>query len=190
MSNCTAWVVAGLVVLSACQGTDGESSDKRRLQGATSETASATQASARVCDGEPDDLVDPDLPRAQAGDRGYGYHLVAEDDLDGDGVKETAHVIAQLTKDPDGKYSGDFEPRYHIYVDEPSGERTYVFSGFVWGGRLEVDVSPGDRHVFVIQYEGASAFEVYCAEYLGPGKVMSMKIASFGRSPALFRQAE
>jgi hypothetical protein len=133
--------------------------------------------------------VNPDLPRAQAGDRGYGYHQVAEDDFDGDGTRETAHVIAQLMKDPDGEYSGDFEPRHHIYVDEPSGERTYIYSDFVWGGRLEVDISPGDTRVFVIQYEGASAFEVYCAAYRGPGTVASTKVAGFGRSRS-FRQVK
>lgn len=184
------WMVGVLLVLPACPIADGDPRANGRVEGTTSETTTATQPRTPVCDGRPEDLVNPDLPRAQAGDRGYGYHQVAEDDFDGDGVQETAHVIAQLTKGPDGEYMGDPEPEYHVYVDEPSGERTYLFSGFVWGGKLEVDVSKGDWSVFVIQYEGASAFEVYCGAYLGPGKVRSTNVASFGRSPGFFRQVE
>jgi hypothetical protein len=184
-------MVGLFLVLPACPiAADGEPRAKGRVAETTSETTAATQPRHPICGGRPDDLVDPDLPRAQAGDRGYGYHQVAEDDFDGDGVQETAHVIAQLTKGPDGEYMGDHAPNYHVYVDEPSGERTYLFSGSVWGGKLEVDLSRGDWRVFVIQYEGASAFEVYCAAYLGPGKVTTTNVAGFGRSRGSFRPVE
>lgn len=182
--------VVVLLVLPACWGDRGERGAQDRSQGATSETTSSTPGAGPACDGEPDDLVNPRMSPAQAGDRLYEYHRVAEDDFDGDGVRETAHVIAQMVKGPDGQYMGDPEPAHHVYVEEPSGERTYVFSNFLWSARLEVDLSDGEPPSFILQWDGLHRFAVWCAAYLGPGKVETTKVASFGRSHGSFRQVE
>jgi hypothetical protein len=127
------------------------------------------------------DLTDPKYPAAVAGDDRYEYHKSGERDLDGDGVAETVHVIAQAVKDESGYQWDDGEP-WHVYVEEPSGERTYLYSGWVQLGTLEVGFIWNDDNVtdLLLTYQGGSAFNVYCAEYRGPLDVLTTDVAGFG----------
>ena len=144
------------------------------------EPTSAATAADQTCQGKPADLIDENYPSAAAGDDGYEYHQTATGDLNGDGVEETVHVIARAVKDGSG-YSWDDGSPWHVYVDEPTGERTYVHSGWVQLGVLEVAViarnGPGAN--LLIQHEGGAGYILYCAEYGGPGRARGTEIAEF-----------
>ena len=79
---------------------------------------------------------------------------------------------------------------WHLYVEESDGHRTYVFSRWVQFGTLDVHViSPGDS-TLAIQHDSANAFALYCAEYLGPGRVRSTELAGYTPSAQHFTWAD
>src|SRR5688500_13904146 len=123
-------LLISLVAFSACWRTErvpqAESSERKTAE--TSDSASMTFQ--KTCEGKEVDLRNPNHPPAVAGDEGYGYHQVGNHDLDGDEVTETVHVIAKAIKDG-SEYSRDDGSPWHVYVEEPTGERTYLYSDFV-----------------------------------------------------------
>ena len=85
------------------------------------------------------DLINPNYPPAVGGEPGWEYHQTLTADLDGDGVDERVSVTTNAFWMPDEKEFGwdDGHP-WHVYVEEPDGTRTYLFSNWVQLGRLDV----------------------------------------------------
>jgi hypothetical protein len=182
VNGCGSLVVA-VLLLASCDGSGIASSDRGRVA-STSTTASPPTSPVENCRGEPVDLVH--RRPAAAGDQGYEYHQVLKSDLDRDGTDETAHLIASLKKVGEDDYGHDEDDygwedghAWHLYVEEPDGHRTYLFSDWVQFGTLDVHlISPSDS-TLAIQHDSANAFGLYCAEYLGPGKVRSTELAGY-----------
>jgi hypothetical protein len=151
-------------------------------------TASTPTSPVENCRGEPVDLVHG--RPAAAGDEGYEYHQVLKSDLDGDGTDETAHLIASVQKLAPDDWGWEDGHTWHVYVEEPDGHRTYVFSDWIQFGTLDAHlISPGES-TLAIQHDSANAFGLYCAQYLGPGKVQSTKLAAYTPSGRHFTWAD
>jgi hypothetical protein len=135
----------------------------------------------KTCEGKEVDLRNPNHPPAVAGDEGYGYHQVGNHDLDGDEVTETVHVIAKAIKDG-SEYSWDDGSPWHVYVEEPTGERTYLYSDFVQLGILQVAFvwREGRGANVLIQSETGSGYGLSCAEYHGPGETRATDVVGYG----------
>jgi hypothetical protein len=125
-------------------------------------------------------LTDDVVGRAVAGDPGYAYHKHGKYDLDGDGVEETVHVIAKAVKDG-SEYSWDDGSPWHVYVEEPNGERTYLYSGWVHLGILDVDFARRESRGanVMIHYEAGEEYNLYCADYLGPGQTHATDVMGY-----------
>lgn len=81
-------------------------------------------------------LIDPQRPRAVAGQAGYEYQKVASADFDGDGVEEKVFLIANAAV-VNGEPQWDDGQTWQVYVEEPTGERTYLFVRFEQLGMVE-----------------------------------------------------
>ena len=117
------------------------------------------------------DLVDPAYPQPLPGD----YRRTARVDLDGDGREEQIVVLAavELVRDG-GEFPGiddfawdDGQP-WQVYVEEPGGQRTYLFSQFVQLGTVEALVDPDAARIWIVVQTGAG-LDVYEVIYEGPG---------------------
>lgn len=144
----------------------------------------ATEVRAR----QPVDLVDPQYQSTDDGHRQWDYQRVATADLDDDGTEENIIVTAAVPRAPqEGEHEhedafiwNDGQP-WQVYVEEPGGERTYVFAQFVQLGKLDVFVTaePTEEHgkedkqvlidqstvhakaLYVIDYQGTQEFQAY-----------------------------
>src|SRR5690606_19634901 len=96
-------------------------------------------------------------------------------DLDGDGREEQIVVLAavELVRDG-GEFPGiddfawdDGQP-WQVYVEEPGGQRTYLFSQFVQLGTVEALVDPDAARIWIVVQTGAG-LDVYEVIYEGPG---------------------
>ena len=174
--------LAALIVLSGLAGCAGEAVPSSAPNPVVTRgvAAEAPAEERPTCQGTPTDLLDENYPAAVAGDDRYRYHKTARDDLDGDGQAETVHVIAQAVKDGSG-YSWDDGSPWHVYVEEVTGERTYLYSGWVQLGVLEVAViwRDGPGSDLLVQHEAGAGFILYCAEYRGPGRTRATEITEF-----------
>jgi hypothetical protein len=140
-------------------------------------------------------------PPAAAGDEGYEYHQVLKSDLDGDGTDETAHLVASVQKlvsspGRSGETAGEDDygwedgHTWHLYVEEPDGHRTYVFSDWIQFGTLDAHLISPSESTLAIQHDSANSFALFCAQYLGPGKVRSTELAHYMPSDHHFTWAE
>jgi hypothetical protein len=123
-------------------------------------------------------LVDPTHPKAVAGQRGWGYHRSASVDLDGDGTREKIYLVANVSLKK-GRPLWDDGQIWQVYVEGPSGVRTYLYSRFVQLGRLEVMVTPAEqgsgRNLLIIERTPYS-MGLYEIRYLGRGEVRSVEL--------------
>lgn len=121
-------------------------------------------------------LLDPQYPPMVVGE-GWGYHETAEADLDGDGAREAVSVIARATGPED---FDDGQP-WQVYIEEPDGRRTHVYSRWVQLGHLEVYVSDdeGKASLIILEKQGFSLV-MYRVYYGGPGVHSSVLVAGAG----------
>lgn len=125
------------------------------------------------------DLINPNYPPAVGGEPGWEYHQTLTADLDGDGVDERVSVTTNAFWMPDEKEFGwdDGHP-WHVYVEEPDGTRTYLFSNWVQLGRLDVILDREGPGLFIV-YWRAGGLVIYRATYQGPDQfrtVLSFEI--------------
>lgn len=116
------------------------------------------------------DLVNPNFPPAVGGEPGWEYHQTLTADLDGDGQEEQVSVTTNAFWMPDRReFAWDDGHPWHVYVDEPDGSRTYLFSEWVQLGRLELILDREGPGLFIV-YERGGGLVVYRAAYQGPGQ--------------------
>lgn len=132
-------------------------------------------AATTVPQGRPVNLVHPGYPLAHAGDEGWGLHHRLVADLTGDGRPETVHLIARVersTRDPSG-FAWDDGHLWQVYVEDPDGPTTHVFSrwvqiGTVRAGLIDDSARPDLRGLAITTLEGAGV-GLYRIAYRGPG---------------------
>ncbi|HST60780.1 MAG TPA: hypothetical protein VLK84_18915 [Longimicrobium sp.] len=166
-----ALVAAACVMAAACGGADDETAEQRTRP--VADTASQADAPAASVV-----LVDTAQPPAVAGDAGWGYHLRANADLDGDGQPERASLIARVGGGDDGFLWDDGQP-WQLYVEEADGTRTYVYRRWVQLGTVEAHVAsraPGEKGLDLLIVENTPGdLRVYEVRYAGPGRVTSVE---------------
>lgn len=127
-------------------------------------------------------LIDPTYPLAIAGQNGWDYQRTAEVDLDADGVAERVVVMAKAPANSDDVGWDDGEP-WQVYIEESSGERTYIFARWVQLGRLEGVITSneqGQPDELLIVEKGGGRFVVYQVAYRGPAAFQTTEALSVG----------
>jgi hypothetical protein len=124
------------------------------------------------------DLVDPSIPLAVAGQDGYEYQEAASVDLDGDGDKENVFLIANAVV-VDGVPWWDDGHTWQAYVEEATGERTYLFAQFVQLGRVDAliahdETSQASQIVLILHAPGL--WRVYEIDYRGVADVQAQTL--------------
>lgn len=115
-------------------------------------------------------LINPAYPPAVGGEPGWEYHQVLTADLDNDGVEERASVTTNAFWLPDEKeFAWDDGHPWHVYVEEPDGTRTYLFSNWVQMGQLDVILDREGPGLFIVYRRGGGLI-IYRATYQGPGQ--------------------
>lgn len=109
-------------------------------------------------------LLQSDL-RPSAGARDWPYERTWSVDLEGDGDRERVVLLAQVERRGDQFLWQDGQP-WVVYVEEPSGTRTYVFARSITNGRLDVYTTPAqgnrDPRIILLERSGTrlAAWEV------------------------------
>jgi hypothetical protein len=122
--------------------------------------------------GEAPALVDPQIAPAVAGEDGWMYSQAVEADLDGDGAAERVVLTARAEVMRGRPLWDDGQP-WQVYVQEASGERTYLYSRFVQLGAvtLRIGLAERERPTTVVLLEHLpDRLAVYEVEYGGPGR--------------------
>ena len=115
-------------------------------------------------------LVDTTIAPGVAGDGRWGYAVRSEADLDGDGQPETVVAMARVEM-YQGRPAWDDGQPWQVYVEEPDGRRTYLYSRFVQLGTItmRVGLPEGAERPSVILLEHLpDQLSLYEIEYLGP----------------------
>ena len=124
------------------------------------------------------DLIDPRIPRAVAGDRGWRYSQRASADFDGDGQQETAVVIAEVELDARGAPLWEDGHRWQLYFEEADSTRTYVYARFLPFGKLEASATVPDEEnkpTVVLREITPHTLGVYEVRYSGPQRSSSVR---------------
>ena len=118
--------------------------------------------------------VDAAIPEAVAGQEGWNYQRAASADFDGDGREERLVVTARVAM-RDGEPLWEDGQTWQAYVEEPDGQRTYLFARFVQLGTVEGLVtrpSEADGTPLILLTEQTPHFlRIYEIRYLGPANV-------------------
>ena len=121
-------------------------------------------------------LTDTAIPRAESGQKGWVYAQKAQADFDADGQVETAVLISDVTLDNGGAPLWEDGHRWQLYIEEPDGERTWVFRQFLPNGKLTADVvrrESGTRSL-LIEARTPERIRVYEVKYSGPDRIALM----------------
>lgn len=135
-------------------------------------------AACRMSDVQPDAsigaLADTSIPRAEAGEKGWAYTQKATADFDADGQVETAVLISDVTMNAAGVPLWEDGHRWQLYVEEPTGERTYIFRQFLANGKLTADVVRRESGTRTILLEARTPDHVSLHEvkYSGPQRIV------------------
>jgi hypothetical protein len=131
-------------------------------------------------------LVDAAIPYAAAGQAGWEYHQEAVVDLDGDAAPERLVVIANASMH-DGQPSWDDAHIWQVYIQEPGGERTYIFSRWVQLGPLDVRLTRADgtrSPTILIVERGPHLLGAYEIRYGGPADAHVVQRVQWGTDPS------
>jgi len=121
------------------------------------------------------DLISPHYPPAVGGEPGWEYHQTLTADLDNDGVDELVSVTTNAFWMEDEKeFAWDDGHPWHVYVEEPDGTRTYLFSNWVQLGKLDVILDREGPGLFIVYRRGGGMI-VYRATYQGPGEFRTVQ---------------
>lgn len=140
--------------------------------------ASPAAASERAASAAPVVLVDTTLPPATAGEAGWGYHLRADADLDGDGRPERASLIARVASAPGEGFLWDDGQPWQLYIQAADGTRTDVYRRFVQLGTVEAHVATaesGSGRVILLVEQVPHSMRIYEVTYTGPGRVTTVE---------------
>lgn len=133
--------------------------------------------------GSPVTPVDPRLPQASAGDKGWEYVRKFSADLDGAGQLEQVVVIANAVL-RNGAPLWDDAQIWQVYIVEADGQRTDLYRRWIQLGNLEVSIT---QNATVLMIENApSLFAVYEAKYQAPGDVEVQELVKRERNPTAF----
>jgi len=119
-------------------------------------------------------LIDTAIPGAQAGQTGWVYAQRAQADFDADGQIETAVLISDVALDRAGAPLWEDGHRWQLYIEEPGGERTWVYRQFLPNGKLTADVvrrESGTRSL-LIEARTPDRIRVYEVKYSGPERLL------------------
>lgn len=121
-------------------------------------------------------LSDTAIPRAEAGEQGWMYSQRAQADFDADGQIETAVLLSDVTLNNGGAPLWEDGHRWQVYIEEPTGERTYIYRKFLPRGKLTAEVvrrESGTRTLLLIAQtpDHIGIFEV---KYSGPQRIVLM----------------
>lgn len=128
--------------------------------------------------------IDPNYPLVTVGYPSWDYSKEASFDFDGDGTDERLVVIARAERIGTGRddYAWDDGQPWQVYVAEPEGKITHIYSRWVQIGGLSVYVDDG--RIYIVENAGAG-FTVYKVTYSGPGKYRVEVQSSFGKDISL-----
>jgi hypothetical protein len=133
-------------------------------------------------------LIDPRIPRAVAGQEGWKYQQRVSADLDGDSVVETAVLISDVSLDARGQPMWEHGHRWQVYVEEPDGTRTYLYARFLPNGKLTAELTqPQSTNAPTITLieQSPTTLAVYEIAYNGVGKAeVGLRFERTLRSPA------
>lgn len=124
------------------------------------------------------DIVDPEGRRAVAGNEEWEYAKTGIYDLNGNGNKELVVLTANADVDSSGEPQWSDGHRWQLYIQDLSGERTYVFANFVQLTSPKISVTErrnGKRSILLRIHRENVTFRVYEILYEGTGKFRTLK---------------
>jgi len=135
-------------------------------------------AGCRMSDMQPDAsigaLIDTSIAGAEGGQPGWTYQQRVSVDFDSDGELETAVLTSDVTFNARGVPLWEDGHRWQVYVEEPTGERTYVYRQFLPNGSLTADVvrrESGSR-TMLLEARTPHAVRIFEVRYSGPGRLV------------------
>lgn len=165
------WIVV-LPLLAACSAEKGAEPESRAAAVDSAPAPSAQGPTAASVQ----QLIDPRVPRATAGQQGWQYQQRVTADLDVDGTPEVAVLISDVSVDAKGQPMWEHGHRWQVYVEEPDGTRTYLYARFLPNGKLTaeltqpqstnaptltlVEQTPTNIAVYEIAYNGVGDAEI------------------------------
>lgn len=154
--------VAIVMVAYGCTVEAPEQSATSNIEPAPTETVAAV----------PVQLVDSAITPAIAGKDGWNYHQTAETDVDGDGQAERVVMSARVEL-VRGRPAWDDGQPWQVYVEEPDGQRTYLYAQRLQLGTLTMRVTSADAGTpsIVLLENLPDRVSVYEAAYEGPARV-------------------
>jgi hypothetical protein len=155
------------------------------IGGCTGEKAAESAARVEAVDSAPapqanrppvasvEQLIDPRVPRAVAGQQGWQYQQRVSADLDVDGTMEVAVLISDVGLDARGLPMWEHGHRWQVYVQEPDGTRTYLYARFLPNGKLTAELTqPQSTNAPTISLieQSPTSLALYEIAYNGVGK--------------------
>lgn len=132
-------------------------------------------------------LINSSLPRGELGQPGWGFSRIYEADLDHDGKDERIILLANVAV-RNGEPLWDDSQIWQVYVQEPDGERTYLFSRSVQLGKLEIRMIHDATRPRILLFEDTpTVFALYEIAYKGPQDFTTVALAQRHLNPAAFR---
>jgi hypothetical protein len=115
-------------------------------------------------------------PSLQVGsDTSWKYAERASADFDGDGARETAVLIADVSLDARGHPLWEDGHHWRFYFEEPDGVRTYAYDAFVPNGRVDATIpapqQAGDRPVVTLLVRAGALIALFEVSYGGPNRM-------------------
>lgn len=125
------------------------------------------------------ELVDSSYIEQRAGEDRWEYVQRGSADLDGDGQPELVVVTARAELVRGVPAWDDGQP-WQIYVEEPGGERTHFYAGYVQLGTIltRITLPPEDAEtarIMMLEHL-PDRISLYEARYLGPGEAEVRRI--------------
>ncbi len=109
-------------------------------------------------------------------DAGWNYRKYLSADLDSDGTVEQVLVTTSAGVDPkNGEVAWDDGHVWRVYVEEPDGRRTLVFSDWVQLGRLEALLGEQPAGL-LLEVVGGVGTVIYAVEYRGPDQTEAFQL--------------
>ena len=122
-------------------------------------------------------LVDSAITPAVAGSDGWMYTQSVGADLDADGVAERV-VLTARAEVMNGRPLWDDGQPWQVYVEEPDGERSYLYARYVQLGMVTMRIGlaeGGDPATVVLLEHLPDRLALYEIVYRGPGQAETVQ---------------